>query len=878
MATPVRGTAFLVFFCALDVLQQPHPAHAAVKSFQKISSTAGNFTAMLDEEDRFGIAIAPIGDLDGDGVDDIAVGAYLDQFYGARNGAIYVLFLNADGTVKSHIKISAGLGGFTGALDFWDEFGISISTLGDLDDDGVVDIAVGARLDDDSETGDNGGVNRGAVWILFLNTNGTVKSHQKISRYAGGFGGALDDHDWFGGKTTALGDVDGDGVEDLAVTAHNDDDGGFNRGAYWELRLNANGTVKSYQKISSTVGGFTGALDNEDLFGASIASLGDLDGDGPIDLAVGATYDDDGGSDRGSVWILFRNSDGTVKSHQKISDLEGGFTGVLDNGDLFGVVGLLGSGCTGSKVLAIGATRDDDGGFDHGAVWLTRLNNDGTVSSHSKISATSGGFTGDLDYEDLFGLGIESIGDFDGDGATDLAVGARFDDDGGYNHGAVWLLFLDDDCSIQPSTINVGTVTVGQFADASFTVKNSGCDPIAGDVSESCDPYSILSGGGPFVLGPGDSVIVSVRFAPTAPGTFACTIATGNIGCRSVQLTGVGQAAPVSPNPDITSILDVGNDQGRVVRITFGRSGRDVLGSPTPVLQYEIFRRIDELPSSAMNRDSPSAADRPGPMISEPGALLEGWDYVGSLPAHGETIYNVLSPTLADSTRRFGMHWSVFFVRAATAQPLVFFDSPIDSGYSLDNRPPGPPPSLTVAYEPTQGNYLDWTAPSDPDTYEYRVYRDTNAEFSPTPDKLVHTTSATDWHDTVEDPAQYRYLVAAVDWSGNEGPPIEPSVTTGIRDRIPERSALHQNVPNPFNPSTTIAYDVGAPGGRVRVEVFDVRGQLIRTLVDAEQAGGSRSVHWDGRDDGGRRVASGMYFYRLRVGEAAFTRKMTIVQ
>ena len=86
------------------------------------------------------------------------------------------------------------------------------------------------------------------------------------------------------------------------------------------------GMVLSHQKISDTQGGFTGILDHSDAFGVSVASLGDLDGDGVGDLAVGAWLDDDGGTSRGAVWVLFLNIDGTVKSHQKISDTEGGFT------------------------------------------------------------------------------------------------------------------------------------------------------------------------------------------------------------------------------------------------------------------------------------------------------------------------------------------------------------------------------------------------------------------------------------------------------------------------------------------------------------------------------------------------------------------------
>ncbi len=96
------------------------------------------------------------------------------------------------------------------------------------------------------------------------------------------------------------------------------------------------GTVLSHQKISDTQGNFGGVLDNSDNFGWSVASLGDLDGDGVGDLAVGAIRDDDGGLGRGAVWVLFLNTNGTVKSHQKISDTQGSFTGSLDDGDYFG--------------------------------------------------------------------------------------------------------------------------------------------------------------------------------------------------------------------------------------------------------------------------------------------------------------------------------------------------------------------------------------------------------------------------------------------------------------------------------------------------------------------------------------------------------------
>lgn len=515
-------------------------ADGTVKAHQKISATAGGFTGAVMSGDAFGQSLANIGDLDGDGVVDLAVGApYSDAGGGGLNadrGAVWILLLNPNGTVKAHQEISATAGGFTGVLDVGDFFGTAVAPLGDLDQDGVPDIVVGAENDDDSIAATADG---GAAWILFLHANGTVKAHQKISATAGGFSGGaglkrfgstlatagdldgdgspellagtpddkdgglvpgtawllhlspngtiasdsevtplaagitstLDPLDEFGTAVAALGDVNGDGVGDLASGVPGDNGGQYpgisnpKWGSVFVCMLNPDGTVAAHHEIDATTPALGGGLANGDLLGSGLAGLGDIDGDGVPDLAAGAPGEDDGGSSRGGVWILRLNVDGSVKAAQAITDLLGGFTGVLDNDDTFGasLAGIGDLDGDGVRDLAVGAPGDDDGptaGTNRGAVWILFLNPNGTVKSHAKISPTAGGFTGLILGEDRFGSSVAALGDVDGDGVVDLAVGTPSSDEAGFSSGSVWIVFLKPNGSVKTQT-KISATTAG---------------------------------------------------------------------------------------------------------------------------------------------------------------------------------------------------------------------------------------------------------------------------------------------------------------------------------------------------------------------------------------------------------------------------------
>ncbi|MBK7701917.1 MAG: T9SS type A sorting domain-containing protein [bacterium] len=94
---------------------------------------------------------------------------------------------------------------------------------------------------------------------------------------------------------------------------------------------------------------------------------------------------------------------------------------------------------------------------------------------------------------------------------------------------------------------------------------------------------------------------------------------------------------------------------------------------------------------------------------------------------------------------------------------------------------------------------------------------------------------------------------------------------------VPGRTLLRQNAPNPFNPSTTIRFTL-ADGGDTRLKVFDVRGQHVRDLVAGGLAAGEHAVTWDGRDDAGATMPSGIYFYRLQSGDFAGMQRMLLLK
>ncbi len=436
-ATLLSGTAAVLCSLALPCYGSPPQVH----SLEEINSTSGGFGGMLEPLDEFGRSVARIGDLDGNGTCDLAVGAIKDDDGGvppdADRGAVWILFLDSalldsGAVVINEQKITDSTEVPLADGDF---FGTSVAWLGDLDGGGPSATAIAVGMHQDM------GDDKGAVWILFLDSAGLVMSGQKIDSSDPLL--SLLANARFGSAIACLGDLDGPGGNATTIAV-----GAFRAeaGEVWILGLDTSGTVQSAHRIN----GSSVAIGQGDAFGHSIAPMGDFDGPAGASvtaIAVGAFQDDDGvvapDPNVGAVWILLLDATGAVLSTHKISADSGNFLGTLEAGDSFGFsVACLGD-LDGNGVgdLAVGAPGDDDGGPSRGAVWILLLDELGMVSSHHKLSHTSGASTPTLSDSDVFGNSLASLGDLDGDGITDMAVGAA-NNAAGIVPGTLWLAFL----------------------------------------------------------------------------------------------------------------------------------------------------------------------------------------------------------------------------------------------------------------------------------------------------------------------------------------------------------------------------------------------------------------------------------------------------
>ena len=383
--------------------------------------------------DRAGSRVSGAGDVNGDGFDDLIVGAVeADPNGNVASGASYVLF-GRSGGFASAINFST-LDGATGfrlaGVDEFDHSGASVSGAGDVNGDGFDDLIVGAY-------GANpNGTFSGSSYLVFGRSGGFA-SQINLSMLSGSNGFRIDGvaaTDFSGSAVNSAGDVNGDGFEDLIVGAHSADPNGNTEAGSSYVLFGKSGGFASAIDLSSLNGAIGFRLDGSEFgeSGFSVDRAGDVNGDGFDDLIVGAWATEVGGLViAGSSYVVFGHT-GMFAPVINLGSLDGATGFRLDgvsSGDKTGwsVRGAGDVNGDGFDDLIVGAHETDPNGMDRAGssyVVYGRSGGFAAVINLSTLDAKTGfRLDGATEY-DRFGWSVSGAGDVNGDGFDDLIVGA----------------------------------------------------------------------------------------------------------------------------------------------------------------------------------------------------------------------------------------------------------------------------------------------------------------------------------------------------------------------------------------------------------------------------------------------------------------------
>ncbi len=268
--------------------------------------------------DEAGLTVDHAGDVNGDGIADMIIGARLSDPNGSSSGSAFVVFGKAD---SAEVRLGdLGAGGFQirGAIA-GDQAGGAVSAAGDVNGDGYDDILVGARFDD------TGGTNNGAAFVVF---GGPGSSDVELSTLGAAGLRIIGERpaDNAGWSVSALGDLNADGLDDFSVSARNADPRAGGAGAVYVVFGRAEGGDIPLTDVAQGIGGFRigGELGN-DWAGGVISFAPDMNGDGLPELLIGALGNDAGGSNAGAAYVVFGGSDGLATSLDWAANALGGF-------------------------------------------------------------------------------------------------------------------------------------------------------------------------------------------------------------------------------------------------------------------------------------------------------------------------------------------------------------------------------------------------------------------------------------------------------------------------------------------------------------------------------------------------------------------------
>ncbi len=672
-------------------------------------------TTGKNADDRFGFSVSTAGDMNADGYDDFIVGAYFNDINGSNSGRAY-LYLNS----LTGSDIADDFFSGEAATDF---FGLSVSTAGDVNGDGYSDVIVGAANNNNSSTGKS--------YIYFGGPN--IDNIADVTM----IGEATSDG--FGNSVSTAGDVNGDGYSDIIVGANTIN--GFTGKSYIFF---GGSSISGNINASSADVTMTGEATNN-YFGVSVSSAGDVNGDGYSDVIVGTNL-------KNSSYIFFGSS--TIGGNINASSANVTMTGEATN-NFGGSVSNAGDvNGDGYSDVIVGAYLNDAGGSDAGKsyIFFGGSSMTGNIAASNADVTMTGEASGDW-----FGLSVSAAGDVNGDGFSDVIVGTYRKDS---FTGKSYIYFGGSSISGNINASSADVTMIGEATNNYFGRSVSSAGDVNGDgysdVIVGASRNDFLTGKSYIYFGgssmnsfadvtmtgePGSGYFGrTVSSAGDVNGDGYSDIVVGAYGKRKSYLY-ISSSPPIKPR--IASVKDVPGDQGSYATVKWVRSGYDAQG----------MNRLDKY---IVQRSTP------------PQGSGFAWETIANIEPTFQKYYLYTANTWYDSTANSsGTVYYRVLVRGVDGNEL--WTSNILYGHSVDNLAPGAPLGF-AANSSGNNTVLHWHPNTENDLYNYILYRSSTPTIDLNTASPIANVTDTLFTDTNPPTGEVYYFIVAQDIHNNLSP------------------------------------------------------------------------------------------------------------